>query len=108
MEAKHTPGPWRHYTRPQPNGCPIVGTENGLMVAMMAHTVNQPEQADEAIANARVVSTAPELLDALKGMVAMYCDLVESGDAGYWDPEDTPEVKAARAAIAKAEGKDSA
>ncbi len=49
-----------------------------------------------------------ELLASLKGMATMYCDLVEGSDAGYWNPEDEPEVKAARAAIAKAEGKDSA
>lgn len=66
MQKQHTPGPWKFYTKPQPNGCPIVGTNCGLMVAMLAHTVRQPEQADEAIANARLIAAAPDLLEALK------------------------------------------
>ena len=58
--SKHTPGPWAFYTEPQPNGCPIVGAR-GLMVCMLAHTVNQPEQRGEALANARLISAAPEM-----------------------------------------------
>jgi hypothetical protein len=50
-----------------------------------------------ALANANLISAAPDLLEALKPLVGM----VES------DPymHDWPEVKAARAAIAKAEGR---
>lgn len=44
--------------------------------------------------------TAP-LVAALNGMVRMYVELVESGDAGFWDAEKVPEVIAARAALAK-------
>jgi hypothetical protein len=47
---------------------------------------------------------APELYAALKGMVEMFCDLVKSGDE-YWSAEAVDEVIAARAALAKAEGK---
>lgn len=65
MSAKHTPGPWRFYTEPQPNGCPIVGNGHGLMLAMLAHSVNYPDQRDEANANARLIAAAPELLEAL-------------------------------------------
>lgn len=36
---------------------------------------------------------------ALLGMVDMYVQLVESGDAGFWDAEKVPEVIAARAAL---------
>lgn len=61
----HTPGPWRFYTEPQPNGCPIVGDGKGLMVAMLAHTVNQADQKEKAFANARLIASAPELLEAL-------------------------------------------
>lgn len=41
-----------------------------------------------------------QLRDALDGMVKMYVDLVESGDAGFWDAEKVAEVVAARAALA--------
>lgn len=54
---KPTPGEWRFYTEPQPNGCPIVGA-NGLMVCMLAHSVNYADQAEEAVANARLISEA--------------------------------------------------
>lgn len=61
MELKHTPGPWRFYTEPQPNGCQIVGA-GGLMVAMLAHTVNQADQKETAIANAAAISATPDAL----------------------------------------------
>lgn len=44
-----------------------------------------------------------DLLAALKGLVALYCALVDSGDCGFWNPEDEPAVQAARAAIAGVE-----
>lgn len=36
------------------------------MVAMLAHSVNEPGQEEEAIANARLIAAAPDLLEALK------------------------------------------
>lgn len=49
---------------------------------------------------------APDMAEALRGLVERYCALVDSGDAGVWDPEGEDEVAAARAALAKAEGKE--
>ena len=40
-----------------------------------------------------------ELEGVLRGMVDMYVALVESGDAGFWDPEKVDEVIAARKAL---------
>ena len=40
------------------------------------------------------------LLAALKDMTERYASLVNSGDAGNWDPEDEDEVRQARFAIA--------
>jgi len=42
------------------------------------------------------------LVKALTDMVAMYVDLVDSGDAGFWDAEKVDEVIASRAALALA------
>ena len=70
MSAKHTPGPWR-VGAPGPNGCHTVGTEGGLMTAMVAHSINHPEQASQAIADARLIAAAPELLEALQDAVAL-------------------------------------
>lgn len=40
-----------------------------------------------------------QLTQALQGLLDKYTMLVNSGDAGNWDPEEEPEVIAARAAI---------
>lgn len=96
MGAQHTPGPWTFYTEPQPNGCPIVGAK-GLMVAMLAHSINHDDQRDTAIANAHLIAAAPMLL-------AVVQELEES--ASYWSEYDVPLgiVDRLRAAIAAATG----
>lgn len=63
--SAHTKGPWTFSTAPQPNGCPIVGAR-GLMVAMLAHSIHHADQKDEALANARLIAAAPDLLEALQ------------------------------------------
>lgn len=55
---KPTPGEWRFYTEPQPNGCPIVGNDKGVMVAMVAHSVNYPDQKETALGDARLITDA--------------------------------------------------
>lgn len=90
--SKYTSGEWRYYTSPQPNGCPIVGA-GGVMVAMLAHSVNEPGQVQEALANAQLISAAPDLLEALQLMVADF-------DGCYADGE--PAIIKARAALVKA------
>jgi hypothetical protein len=91
---KHTPGPWRVGT-PGPNGCHTVGTERGLMVAMVAHSINLPDQMAEATENARLIAAAPDLLEALQR-------LWEASEGGS-DEEIRARIHA-RAAIAKAQG----
>lgn len=88
---RHTLGPWEFYTGPQPNGCPIVGAR-GLMVAMLAHSINHDDQREMALANARLIAAAPELLAALKALVEDQCDA------------SLPVLVQARAAIKKAHG----
>jgi hypothetical protein len=98
VNAKHTKGPWRFSTKPQPNGCPIVGA-NGLMICMLAHTVNQPEQRETALANASLIAAAPDLLVALR---AITDQLERIGDTRR--DKDGQFIEDAREAIAKAEG----
>ena len=52
----------------------------------------------------RLMAVNAELLDALKRLLERYADLANSGDCGNWNCEEEPQVIAARAAIAKAEG----
>lgn len=47
---------------------------------------------------------AAELLEALEAMADYYVQLVNTGDAGQWDPEEDDVVIKSRAAIAKAKG----
>ena len=82
--SKHTPGPWRIGT-PPPNGEQTIGTQHGLMVAVVTTGSGVPTKA-----NARLIAAAPELLEALQEIVN-----AADGDAG---------LKKARAAIAKATG----
>lgn len=56
-------------------------------------------------ADARLIASAPELYGALKVFVDEYVAMVNSGDCGFWNPEEEEKVRAARAALAKAEGK---
>lgn len=100
-----SPGPWHQGTR-GPNGCPIIGDAKHTMVCMLAHTDKQPEQRERAEANAQLIAAAPELLEALKGIVEEY-------DRDLSDrtiEEDCAAIEAryrrAREVIAKATGKE--
>lgn len=64
-----------------------------------------PEKEANAEFIVRAANAHYDLLEALKRFVSEYIDLVESGDAVFWDAEKEEKVKMARAAIAKAEGK---
>ena len=110
----HTPGPWKADGYQVRQG----GQQGTRMVADVCYTGphhTPPEEypkscriADEA--NARLIAAAPELLEAL-------INLVKAEDEGEQDmvdigiePEthDHPVIAAARAAITKATGKESA
>ncbi len=95
--GKYTQGPWAFHTEPQPNGCPTIGTNNGLMVAQISHSINHSEQRETAISNAQLISAAPDLYEALK-IILEY----PYGDASPL--EDPLVMEQARAAIRKAEG----
>jgi hypothetical protein len=59
----------------------------------------------EAVANdiARDLNCHDDLVAALKLLLDKHVALISSGDCGNWNAESTPEVKAARAALAKAD-----
>lgn len=63
MSDKHTPGPWKIGT-PPPNGEQTVGTDQGLMVAVATTGAGVQTKA-----NARLISAAPDLLEALKDCI---------------------------------------
>lgn len=114
-ETKHTPGPWRveEGTTLIWGDCNQDDTSSygmGYPIAECRLTpsgswAKGPKTYGEAEANAHLISAAPDLLEALESLIIKYVRLVNSGDAGFWNPEDDKEVIAARAAIAKVEGR---
>ena len=91
MSTKFTPGPWKIGT-PPPNGEQTIGTAQGLMVAVATTGAGVQTKA-----NAILIAAAPDLLEALQD-----CERVMSEELkGLLVIQ--PELKNARAAIAKAE-----
>ncbi len=91
---KHTPGPWvksqyNHYLA----GIDV-GADNGANIAFVTHDVHDRNR-QETEANARLIASAPILLEALK------CLYKEANISGLVDQD--PSMRQARAAIAKAE-----
>ena len=82
MSTKHTPGPWESTLGA--SGCQAVEAEDGTVVASYVSE-----------ANARLIASAPDLLEALESLVA---NLAEG------DFISETRIDAARAAIAKAAG----
>ena len=101
QKQKHTPGPWYVLETKHCVGGPLGPNGIGSGIAMCGMRARTPEEQE---ANARLIAAAPDLLDALKGIVreiraysSPECDDADS--IGY------AELKAADAAIAKAEGR---
>jgi hypothetical protein len=94
MSAKHTPGPWAQATLSPSD----VVTDADAMIATARDGMNGISR-DQAIANARLIATAPTMLDALR-------ELTIAAEAAGWDidADNAPILAAARAAIARATG----
>ena len=108
MSAKHTPGPWSIDRTGEHHGQRPYGISAGKRGPTPKNIVKwrgiaSPASA-ESEANARLIASAPELLEALTVLYADYKALADSGDAGNWRLEDTDSGKQALAAIAKATG----
>jgi len=87
MNTKHTPGPWRHEMYPDTNYARI----------FMFPDSNDSLAGYCGEANARLVATAPELLEACKAVVKFWDSITEE------DCVNNIHVQA-RIAIAKATG----
>lgn len=71
MMIEHiSPGPFRFSTKPQPNGCPIIGDAQHTIVAMVAYSVNEPRHKLTALANAALLSSSHELLSIAQRLKA--------------------------------------
>jgi len=92
-KATHTPGPWRKGDHP----FDIVAGEYTVVatVASDRQGLNRGREVSEA--NARLIAAAPELLQALRGLIGLH------DDPTPYDSATT--ISVARVAIAKAEGR---
>jgi len=89
--ANHTPGPWRLS-----DGSPDVGVvTDEKLIAMVTNDEDSPMDVDEQLANSRLVAAAPDLLAALRRLLAR-----------SFDGDDYDATSEAEAAIAKAEGRE--
>ncbi len=121
-EKQFTPGPW-HLSHQLGDGFSIakeIAPNCGRLLPLAtAHPVTKTLGVEitieEAKANAQLIASAPELLEALEGMLENYIELkrislcMAKSDAPNWigasmTPEDDVHVIAARQAIAKAKG----
>lgn len=81
------------------------------MVAMLAHSVNHEDQKEEALANAKLIAAAPDLLEALRALLTaemLHETAMSENDVSGVDAANEakwPAVDAAHAAITKATGK---
>lgn len=101
--TKHTPGPWKYRIATGTADTEIRG--EGAAVCVIPYRYGSVES---RAANRYLILAAPDLLAALQAAVPFVRDIAES-DAGDDDShphaEDARKVlKAARAALAKAEG----
>ena len=86
---KHTPGPWEYST----DNARVYHEESNICVARCAGDTFDANSFAECLANAWLIAAAPELLEALRSLLLA--------------PGQPCAELAARAAIAKAEGRES-
>ena len=93
MSAQHTPGPWKAFNSIKAIG---VGSERSDVAWVRFEEyglIDTARSQEEDKANARLIAAAPDLLEAIAGLVGCI-------DHGSESP--TEKLDAARAAIAKA------
>jgi hypothetical protein len=98
--SKHTPGPWTfgHWG----DDFWVSPDSSGLTQKVARVTWGMGEERKEGRENARLIAAAPELLEALSGLVDA-CEAHNSANGR--EMVDRHALERARAAIAKAEGR---
>jgi len=108
--SEHTPGPWRVFTSPRGTKIIGIGTLDGDGITDCGFGVWRGGS-DEAMANARLIAAAPDLLAACTEFLPILerqLDSINPGGAAEGSKAfacATERVERMRAAIAKAEGR---
>lgn len=101
--AKHTPGPWEW------NKCARVMADNRkIRIADIWNKdwIQQGVSEEERNANARLIASSPELLEACKEMLIELEKVCFLAKKDAFEKIETPAMSKAKQAIAKAEGGD--
>ena len=111
--AQHTPGPWRYD-----ESAPYDGRSKGYIRESVGQEVIGRRNAGRAVcrvtgvfgddtmrANARLIAAAPDLLDALRALLKAVAGLDAPMVTEHEAERREPALRAARAALAKAEGR---
>ena len=97
MKTEHVVGPW--LVGSYDDG--VVFGGDAYAIARLIEPIDRPHAKARADANARLIAAAPDLLSALRGMLALD---VEHNQRSGDDDDVCAEVRAARTAIEKATG----
>ena len=104
MSAAHTPGPWGYEMHV--DGAFEVYSETGNSKGGYLVITDRHQHSNFAAmnANARLIAAAPELLNALRTLLAEYNGAIDGDRTGNYGFDQFEEVVAARAAIKNATG----
>ncbi len=115
-EGKHTPGPWRwqihDHSAASLGGDQCVEENHVLTVSPCKSCQKRAERWEWGRcltpneANAALIAAAPDMLEALEGLLEKYPVVPASQLLGDEIKEQSQRLSAARAAIAKAKGED--
>lgn len=99
--AKFSKGPWRVYETDIDDANYGIDSPDGTVIVF---GVNGEACGVDKWPNACLIAAAPRLFNALQAMLDRYVSLVNSGDAGNWDPQIELEVIEATFALKSALG----
>lgn len=103
--STHTPGPWKFYSGGAGKPSVWMADDAGSICTLSTRRPNKQlgrpgRTQEQAIADARLIAAAPDLLDALRLLLK---EMELSGNAGSKDYGWPLVITTARAAIAKAQ-----
>lgn len=78
----------------------VTSKENGKMICATQSNMND----HEIEANAKLIASSPNLLEALQNLMKEYKSIADSGDCGWWKAEEQEKYINAQKAIQKAIG----
>ena len=104
--AQHTPGPWTSIqgTPTRESGGYWSVSVFSLSKAKIRPARAQGEKPEEALANARLIAAAPELLSSMRGLLDSLLAWQEQYDPDHSDGVTATQIGTARDLLARIEG----